>query len=117
MRPKTFIIRHLIVHLFLLVLTIACVSKGLEAQEKLTRTKAQKEQPQKNQVIKSELEGTVEVSFKIDNGGKVQILEMNATSQALADYVIKKLNKIQLEKSDYNSGQIITYRFVFKKQA
>jgi hypothetical protein len=44
--------------------------RSLEAQEKLTRTKAQKEQPQKNQVIKSELEGTVEVSFKIDNGGK-----------------------------------------------
>jgi hypothetical protein len=117
MRPKTFIIRHFVIHLILLVLTVASVSKGLAAQEKLTRTKAQKEQPQTNQVIKSELEGTVEVSFKIDNGGKVQILEMNATSQALADYVIKKLNKIQLEKSDYNSGQIIKYRFVFKKQA
>jgi hypothetical protein len=83
MRPKTFIIRHFVIHLILLVLTVASVSKGLAAQEKLTRTKAQKEQPQTNQVIKSELEGTVEVSFKIDNGGKVQILEMNATSQAI----------------------------------
>ena len=47
------------------------------------------------QVVKSkELEGTVEVSFKIDGAGKVEILNINATSPQLADYVIKKLKKI-----------------------
>lgn len=70
------------------------------------------------QVVKSkELEGTVEVSFKIDGAGKVEILNINATSPQLADYVIKKLKKIQLEKGDPQIGQVIKYRFVFKKQA
>jgi hypothetical protein len=69
-------------------------------------------------VVKSkELEGTVEVSFKIDGAGKVEILNINATSPQLADYVIKKLKKIQLEKGDPQIGQVIKYRFVFKKQA
>ncbi|MCC6601037.1 MAG: hypothetical protein IT223_10240 [Crocinitomicaceae bacterium] len=62
------------------------------------------------------LEGTVEVAFKIDGGGKVEILNINATNPQLADYVIKKLNKIQLERGDPQIGQIIKYRFVFKKQ-
>jgi outer membrane biosynthesis protein TonB len=70
------------------------------------------------QAVKSkELEGTVEVSFKIDGAGKVEILNINATSPQLADYVIKKLKKIQLEKGDPQIGQVIKYRFVFKKQA
>lgn len=62
------------------------------------------------------LDGTVEVSFRIDTGGKVEILKINASHPQLADYVIKKLNKIQLEKGDPQIGQIIKYRFVFKKQ-
>lgn len=64
-----------------------------------------------------ELEGTVEVSFRIDMAGKVEILSINASSPQLADYVIKKLNKIKLEKGDPQIGQVIKYRFVFKKQA
>jgi len=117
MRPKTFIIKHFLLHLVVWLLAASSVVSSVYAQKPIVRTSSQKEPNQQNQVIKSEVEGTVEVSFKIDNGGKVQILEMNATSQALADYVIKKLSKIQLEKSDYQSGQIIKYRFVFKKQA
>lgn len=63
------------------------------------------------------MEGTVEVSFRIDATGKVQILNIAATSPQLADYVIKKLNRIQLQKGDPQTGQVIKYRFVFKKQA
>ncbi len=69
------------------------------------------------QVKESDLDGTVEVSFRIDGTGKVEILNIAATSPQLADYVIKKLNRIQLEKGDPQIGQIIKYRFVFKKQA
>jgi hypothetical protein len=64
-----------------------------------------------------QLDGTVEVSFKIDGSGKVQIVNMNATNPQLADYVIKKLSKIQLDRTSGPEGKIITYRFVFKKQA
>jgi hypothetical protein len=63
------------------------------------------------------LDGIVEVSFKIDNVGKVQILNINSTSPQLSDYVIKKLSKIQLEQGDSQIGKVIKYRFVFKKQA
>lgn len=78
--------------------------------------KPQKERTQEEESVKH-LEGTVEVSFKIDAMGRVQIINMNASNPQLADYVIKKLNKIQLNKSDTQDGKIIKYRFVFKKQA
>ncbi|GEM_PF-2153110 len=63
------------------------------------------------------LDGVVEVSFKIDNLGKVQILNINSTSPQLSDYVIKKLGKIQLDEGTSQLGKVIKYRFVFKKQA
>lgn len=63
------------------------------------------------------LDGVVEVSFKIDDLGKVQILNINSTSPQLSDYVIKKLGKIQLDEGTTKLGKVIKYRFVFKKQA
>ena len=65
----------------------------------------------------NELEGTVEVAFKIDAQGKVNILNINASNPKLIDYVVKKLSKIQLDQGDSQSGKVIKYRFVFKKQA
>jgi hypothetical protein len=62
------------------------------------------------------LEGTVEVSFKIDMNGKLDIVSINATDPKLGEYVINKLKKIKLEKGDPQIGQVIKYRFVFKKQ-
>ena len=53
----------------------------------------------------------------INTEGKVQILKINASSPSLVDYVVKKLNKIQLTDSGSQAGQVIKYRFVFKKQA
>jgi hypothetical protein len=75
-------------------------------------------QPDKNQPREQEpnLDGVVEVSFRLDNQGKVQILNINSTSPQLSDYVIKKLNKIQLDNTNPELGKIIKYRFVFKKQ-
>ncbi len=62
------------------------------------------------------LEGTVEVSFKVDMNGKLDIVSINATDPKLGEYVINKLKKIKLEKGDPQIGQVIKYRFVFKKQ-
>jgi outer membrane biosynthesis protein TonB len=72
---------------------------------------------QKQTTVQANLEGTVEVSFKIDAQGHVEILSLASTSPQLADYVIKKLAQVKLEKGDPQVGQIIKYRFVFKKQA
>jgi hypothetical protein len=63
------------------------------------------------------LDGVVEVSFKINAEGKVQILDINSTSQQLSEYVLKKLSTVKLEPGDSQNGKIIRYRFVFKKQA
>ncbi|MFN6379590.1 MAG: hypothetical protein ACK4WD_09955 [Flavobacteriales bacterium] len=75
---------------------------------------------QSNKVVQDEsikdLEGTVEVSFKIDMNGKLDIVSINATDPKLGEYVINKLKKIKLEKGDPQIGQVIKYRFVFKKQ-
>ncbi|MFN8777376.1 MAG: energy transducer TonB [Flavobacteriales bacterium] len=71
---------------------------------------------QQDMAVQGKLEGTVEVSFRIDAKGHVEILNLASTSPQLADYVIKKLSRIQLEKGDPQVGQIIKYRFVFKKQ-
>ncbi|MDP4828281.1 MAG: hypothetical protein NWR73_11370 [Flavobacteriales bacterium] len=62
-------------------------------------------------------EGTVEVSFKIDDSGKVRVLSIESTSPDLMQYVLTKLEKIQLDSLEKNDGQTIRYRFVFKPQA
>ena len=64
-----------------------------------------------------DMEGTVDVSFKINTEGKVNILNIKSSNPDLIDYVVKKLKKIQLDQSDQSIGQTIKYRFVFKKQA
>lgn len=94
-----------------IVLVFMLLSGFLGLESRAITTIIQKPQSEK------ELEGTVEVSFRIDMAGKVEILSINASSPQLADYVIKKLNKIKLEKGDPQIGQVIKYRFVFKKQA
>jgi hypothetical protein len=77
--------------------------------------------PNKTEIISDQevknLDGVVEVSFKIDGSGKVQILNIVSTSPQLSDYVIKKLDKIQLDQNNTEIGKVIKYRFVFKKQA
>jgi hypothetical protein len=66
---------------------------------------------------KENMEGTVEVSFRINKEGKLNILNIKASNPELVDYVVKKLKKIQLDQNDESIGQTIKYRFVFKKQA
>jgi hypothetical protein len=82
----------------------------------------QKQQPPSekeaiSQDAPNDLEGTVEVAFRIDASGKVDILNINASNPKLIDYVVKKLGKIQLDQIDSQPGKVIKYRFVFKKQA
>lgn len=63
-----------------------------------------------------EMQGTVEVSFTIDDSGKVKILNIESSSAELMDYVVKKLKKIRLDHTGDNNGQAIRYKFVFKQQ-
>ncbi len=63
------------------------------------------------------LDGVVEVNFRVDGLGKVQIVSINSTSPQLADYVIKKLEKVKIEQGSSEAGKIVKYSFVFKRQA
>jgi len=62
------------------------------------------------------MQGTVEVSFKIDQNGEVDIVHIESTNPELIEYVVKKLSQIKLKESATN-GKTIRYKFVFKKQA
>ena len=73
--------------------------------------------PVKTEIQQPNLDGLVEVSFKIDVSGKIQIVHINSTSPQLTEYVVNKLSKIKLSNDTAPDGKVITYRFVFKKQA
>jgi len=73
--------------------------------------------PVKTEMQQPNLDGLVEVSFKIDASGKIQIVHINSTSPQLTEYVVNKLSKIKLSNDTAPDGKVITYRFVFKKQA
>lgn len=60
--------------------------------------------------------GEVEVVFQVTDKGEIEVLESRSLNEQLSDYVSKKLEKIRLTKDDINLGQVIRYRFVFKKQ-
>lgn len=62
------------------------------------------------------MQGTVEVSFKIDQNGEVDIVHIESTNPELIEYVVKKLSQIKLKESA-TTGKTIRYKFVFKKQA
>lgn len=73
--------------------------------------------PKETELQQPNMDGLVEVSFKIDLSGKIQIVHINSTSPQLTEYVVNKLSKIKLASDMEGSGKLITYRFVFKKQA
>lgn len=60
---------------------------------------------------------TVEVSFRIKDDGKVEIINIESNDPSLIDYVVSKLKKIQLKNGQGSKGEVIRYRFVFKEQA
>jgi selenocysteine lyase/cysteine desulfurase len=91
----------------ILALCFACVTPVISAQGK----------PAKTEMQQPNIDGLVEVSFKIDASGKIQIVHINSTSPQLTEYVVNKLSKIKLSNETAPDGKVITYRFVFKKQA
>jgi outer membrane biosynthesis protein TonB len=106
---------------FLLSLGGSTFASGDEPEKSIKSTETIKKMVDKHMVYPifqiQSMEGTVEVSFKINDDGEVNILNIKSSNPDLIDYVVKKLKKIKLEESDDGSGQTIKYRFVFKKQA
>ncbi len=69
-----------------------------------------------NPVQHQNLVGIVEVSFKITEQGKADIISLKSDNPDLIHYVKTKLNKIRLEKDDFNIDEVITYKLVFGEQ-
>jgi hypothetical protein len=92
-----------------LVLTPAVVDAQRDSSAQSQRQSKDPEQPN--------IDGLVEVSFRVDETGRIQIVHINSTSTQLTEYVVKKLMKIKLNTDSGSEGKVITYRFVFKKQA
>lgn len=88
----------------------------------------QKSKDQKTEAVKdsaqvevkfpaTQFQGTVEVSFKIAEDGTINVVNINANNPELIEYVIAKLEKIQLDPAYRDIGKTIKYRFQFKKEA
>jgi len=87
-------------------------SSCLEVREDSNAQKTQ------NTAVQDEdLVGSVEVSFKITEEGKADIISIKSDNPALIKYIKTKLNKIRLEKDDFNIDEIITYKLVFGESA
>jgi hypothetical protein len=56
----------------------------------------------------------VKVSFKINEAGKVEILEMNYSDESIKTQLIKKLSKMKVEEN-HDSEEIYYFNFTFKK--
>jgi hypothetical protein len=61
-------------------------------------------------------QGVIEVSFKIDKNGEVEIMAINSDNPELISYIIGRLKKIKLDPTVYHTGQVIKYKFDFNKQ-
>jgi hypothetical protein len=95
--------------LILLASTLGVHAGAFNEQKPNKKAKTAESQPN--------MDGVVEVSFKIDPVGKIQIVDLVSTSPQLSEYVLKKLAKIQINELTEEVGKVIKYRFTFKKQA
>ena len=57
----------------------------------------------------------VKVSFKIDELGKVQVLEANYSDKKINDQLMAKLNFLEINEQ-HDSEKVYYYHFTFKKR-
>lgn len=56
----------------------------------------------------------VKISFKINDTGEIEILEMNYSDELIKTRLIKKLSEIKIVE-EYDSNKVYNYNFTFKK--
>lgn len=92
------------------------VQKG-QGQEVTETAKDSTQTPTQFLQTPDRLKGIVEVSFRIDQEGKVDILEIKSNNPELIKYVAARLERIRLDPEEYQPGKTINYRFSFGLQA
>tara|TARA_B100000809_G_scaffold162175_1_gene159473 strand:+ start:2255 stop:2581 length:327 start_codon:yes stop_codon:yes gene_type:complete len=56
----------------------------------------------------------VKVSFKINEAGEIEVLEMNYSNEEIKKQLLEKLSKIKVNEG-YDSEEVYNYNFIFKK--
>ena len=56
----------------------------------------------------------VKISFKINEEGVVEILEMNYSDELVKIQLVEKLSKMRVEE-EHDSQEVYNYNFIFKK--
>ena len=56
----------------------------------------------------------VKISFTINEGGKIEILEMNYSDEIIKTQLVSKLSEMNV-KEDHDTEKIYNYNFTFKK--
>jgi hypothetical protein len=72
-------------------------------------------QPITKKVIHDQ-EGVVELVMKVADDGQWKVVNLSATNEDLAKYVVSKLKEYQKQTPTKAIGQVVKYRFVFKQQ-
>ena len=68
-------------------------------------------------VESSVLRGKVDVTFRIDAKGEVEIIHIFSDNPELINYVITRLKKIKLDPAVHKTGQVIKYSFDFNRES
>jgi hypothetical protein len=61
-------------------------------------------------------EGVVEVVMKFAENGQWKVVNLSATNEELARYVLARLKEYHPQTPNKMNGQVVKYRFVFKQQ-
>lgn len=61
-------------------------------------------------------EGIVEVVMKFAENGQWKVVNLSATNEELARYVLARLKEYHPQTPNKMNGQVVKYRFVFKQQ-
>jgi uncharacterized protein YrzB (UPF0473 family) len=56
----------------------------------------------------------VKVSFKLNENGKIEILEMNYSNETIKTQLIRKLSQVKLNE-EFDVEEVYNYNFTFKK--
>lgn len=105
-----------LVKLLWVLVSVSLGSFNLITSDSTVTPSSPQSMTQKTANQQDQLVGTVEVSFKITEEGKADIISIKSNNPALIKYIKTKLNKINLEKDDFNIDEVITYKLVFGEQ-
>ena len=65
----------------------------------------------------AQLEGQADVFFQVHPDGEVRLLRINASNEALGNFIQSQVSTFKVDPSEFQIGQVFRYRFNFRKEA